>query len=457
MRVQLADFSAQGGHSSASLSTDSQTEDEAARKHASLPQSAMSTSSSDEVLSARRPSVVSLQTQDSHHHHPQRAPSPVSAALGVAPSSRHPADHQISDGDEEEQQQARDDSDPGADAFVDAVTFTDNLAWHPSANEAPLPPAPEYQPQAIPSRITSSPPSPRPPLSPDLRRTQSQTSPTHSSTASTSTIPGGPSLSIANSPLARLSAEVSVWVCRWTPQTIAELHCTHSRQVSQNASNAASRRSFFGNFLKRSPNPQIQYSTSATSGGFVSHHQPWSTNPGRGSPSPNSNLHERTRGSSDTRAPPDVSFAFGTRVGLGLDVLDSGPSRRSVLNPFHHIEDRQQHHHQTVSSEAKLRDMGLEQSSISSSMSLSRYGQPLCGVVLDDQYLLIGTTTGLDFLPLKSDRHQIRKPVPLIKRTRFKQIALLQERSNVLLAVAGRNDHVRGKPFLVAHASTSHL
>lgn len=122
---------------------------------------------------------------------------------------------------------------------------------------------------------------------------------------------------------------------------------------------------------------------------------------------------------------------------------------------------------------------------MSPSLSLGRYGQPLCGAVLDDKYLLIGTTFGLDFLPLrrvgnKSARSGLferfagvssssastatlhhptlpegipfvpsprdiktRKPISLIKKTRFKQLVVLSERSNVLLAVAGRNDHVR--------------
>ena len=41
-------------------------------------------------------------------------------------------------------------------------------------------------------------------------------------------------------------------------------------------------------------------------------------------------------------------------------------------------------------------------------------------------------------------RRDTRKPIPLIKRTRFKELAVLSERSNILLAIAGRNDHIRG-------------
>lgn len=115
------------------------------------------------------------------------------------------------------------------------------------------------------------------------------------------------------------------------------------------------------------------------------------------------------------------------------------------------------------------------------SLALGRYGQPLCGAVLDQKYLLIGTTFGLDFLPLNREGNRsarsgiferlgvsghhlgsssngrdgdaglgqqdvrTRKPINLIKKTRFKQLVVLAERSNVLLAVAGRNDHVRGE------------
>lgn len=41
-------------------------------------------------------------------------------------------------------------------------------------------------------------------------------------------------------------------------------------------------------------------------------------------------------------------------------------------------------------------------------------------------------------------RKETRKPISLIKRTRFKDLAVLSERSNILLAIAGRNDHIRG-------------
>lgn len=89
-----------------------------------------------------------------------------------------------------------------------------------------------------------------------------------------------------------------------------------------------------------------------------------------------------------------------------------------------------------------LQDIGVELSAITPSMTVSRAGQPLCGAVLDGKYLLIGGTAGLDFLPIGLKER--KRPISLIKRTRFRQLVILNERSNVLLAIAGRNDHVRG-------------
>ncbi|GAA6049505.1 hypothetical protein JCM3770_000820 [Rhodotorula araucariae] len=102
-----------------------------------------------------------------------------------------------------------------------------------------------------------------------------------------------------------------------------------------------------------------------------------------------------------------------------------------------------------------LASIGLSLVPLTQPLSLSRNAQPLCGAILDKRFLLIGTTAGLDFLPLPlpgslpmqhpggKKRKETRKPIPLIKRTRFKEIAVLSERSNILLAIAGRNDHIR--------------
>ncbi|KAK4055227.1 hypothetical protein OIV83_000507 [Microbotryomycetes sp. JL201] len=102
--------------------------------------------------------------------------------------------------------------------------------------------------------------------------------------------------------------------------------------------------------------------------------------------------------------------------------------------------------------EPTLLSLGLSVGALTQSLSLSKTGMPLCGAILDGKYLLIGTTQSLDFLPLPApgamsatnDKQQrTRKPISLIKKTRFKELAVLSERSNILLAIAGRNDHVR--------------
>ncbi|KAK4057595.1 hypothetical protein OIO90_001240 [Microbotryomycetes sp. JL221] len=100
-----------------------------------------------------------------------------------------------------------------------------------------------------------------------------------------------------------------------------------------------------------------------------------------------------------------------------------------------------------------LASLGLSVASLTQGISGTKGGLPLCGAILDDKYLLIGTTQGLDFLPLPTPgalsaanngkRKLTRKPISLVKKTRFKDLAVLSERSNILLACAGRNDHVR--------------
>ncbi|KAI9608666.1 hypothetical protein H4Q26_004851 [Puccinia striiformis f. sp. tritici PST-130] len=102
-----------------------------------------------------------------------------------------------------------------------------------------------------------------------------------------------------------------------------------------------------------------------------------------------------------------------------------------------------------------LSSMGLKLTALTPTLPASRSSQPLCGAILDDKFLLIGTNSGLDFVPLTafakasngSDRsrgavHTV-KPISLIKKTRFKSLKVLEVRSNILLAIAGRNDHLR--------------
>ncbi|KAM0755931.1 hypothetical protein T439DRAFT_320630 [Meredithblackwellia eburnea MCA 4105] len=109
---------------------------------------------------------------------------------------------------------------------------------------------------------------------------------------------------------------------------------------------------------------------------------------------------------------------------------------------------------QSTPSPPSLEEIGLGLVPLTQPLSLSRNSQPLCGALLDDKYILIGTAGGLDFLPIPlpgslpmkshgKKRRETRKPISLIKRTRFKEIAVLSERSNILLAIAGRNDHIR--------------
>lgn len=101
-----------------------------------------------------------------------------------------------------------------------------------------------------------------------------------------------------------------------------------------------------------------------------------------------------------------------------------------------------------------LASLGLKLDSLTPTMAVSRYPQPLCGAILDQKYLLIGTVNGLDFLPLQQvvngksggTKKVTRplKPISLIKKTKVKDLAVLETRSNILLAIAGRNDHLRG-------------
>lgn len=101
-----------------------------------------------------------------------------------------------------------------------------------------------------------------------------------------------------------------------------------------------------------------------------------------------------------------------------------------------------------------LATLGLKLEPLTPSMPISRYPQPLCGAVLDQKYLLIGTINGLDFLPLQQvvtgksgvvkKLTRPLKPISLIKKTKIKDLAVLETRSNILLAIAGRNDHLRG-------------
>lgn len=115
-----------------------------------------------------------------------------------------------------------------------------------------------------------------------------------------------------------------------------------------------------------------------------------------------------------------------------------------------------------------LKSMGLQLTPLTPFLPISRNAHPLCGAILDNKYLLIGTNYGLDFVPLphviqsraRADAHGSSnsigtvKPMTLIKKTRFKSLKVLEVRSNILLAIAGRNDHLRGQSCN-AHCSSS--
>lgn len=115
-------------------------------------------------------------------------------------------------------------------------------------------------------------------------------------------------------------------------------------------------------------------------------------------------------------------------------------------------------HPESSSTKTTLASIGLSLHALTPPLPLARNFSALCGVILDD-VLLIGTANGLYFLPLPTPGAMIdmgkgkggkreRKPIALIKRTRFAQLAVLGERSNILLAIAGKNSHIRGAfPF----------
>ena len=106
----------------------------------------------------------------------------------------------------------------------------------------------------------------------------------------------------------------------------------------------------------------------------------------------------------------------------------------------------------STSPQPTLSSIRLSLHALTPPLPLARNFSALCGVILDD-VLLIGTANGLYFLPLPvpgslnergKGKKKERKPIALIKRTRFAQLAVLNERSNILLAIAGKNSHIRG-------------
>ncbi|BGP36622.1 hypothetical protein JCM10449v2_000523 [Rhodotorula kratochvilovae] len=303
--------------------------------------------------------------------------------------------------------------------------------------------------------------------------------------------PAGPFVSVANGPMANLAAGNA------------------PAQRTQNNSGGA--RSFFSNLLNRSPrsantsprfgsptgsastspNPSIPRSPSAPLG--------WQ-HPSVTSLQSNEGIHSRStsmpalaaqgdpvaRASSDLYRPPTNglgaspprrtprSIAAATFAGLSRTTSLRGASGSPSLGPPAPLSSTSAGGQRGTSSPVPtigfatpplpsapapepptLASIGLSLVPLTQPLSLSRSAQPLCGAILDKKFLLIGTTAGLDFLPLPlpgslpmqqlggKKRKDTRKPIPLIKRTRFKELAVLSERSNILLAIAGRNDHIR--------------
>ncbi|CAG8628518.1 577_t:CDS:2, partial [Paraglomus occultum] len=71
----------------------------------------------------------------------------------------------------------------------------------------------------------------------------------------------------------------------------------------------------------------------------------------------------------------------------------------------------------------------------------------VCGDILDNRYFLLGTSNGLEFVDLALPNDQ-QKPRVLIDFVRFIQIKVLQtDRYGILLALCGRNLHLRSYPL----------
>lgn len=246
-------------------------------------------------------------------------------------------------------------------------------------------------------------------------------------------------------------------------------------------------RSFFGNLINRAT---AHSSSASISSGFPSYPNPRSrsgtnthnrlpseaTNNDSNRPSspqrlPNPHLPNpagptRAEGSPLPRSPlrpvatesqPQIE---GTRPNPALQFLHSSAANGITLAGTIVPPPEGQTAKSPTSPKPSLSSMGLTLESVTPVLQHSRIGQPLCGAILDRKYLLIGTSNGLDFIPLrelssssssggskgkqKSSEKELLRPFALVRKTRFKQIAILAERSNVLLAIAGRNDHVRG-------------
>lgn len=153
-----------------------------------------------EQLSTRRPSIVSLQntTESLETGQTARGPSPVSAALGNHMPARHPADHETNDNEEEDRTQEFD-------------TQSVPLQGHGACGqEATPPPSFQESQNALTrnNRTLSSPPMPSSPIRTQVQRSSSVASHLSTSSPRSSSASSAVFLSVANSALARLSADV---------------------------------------------------------------------------------------------------------------------------------------------------------------------------------------------------------------------------------------------------------
>ena len=88
-----------------------------------------------------------------------------------------------------------------------------------------------------------------------------------------------------------------------------------------------------------------------------------------------------------------------------------------------------------------LQELGLNISTITSSLSPSHFTSPPCsGAFLPPHYLLLCHSQGLDVIPLVAPPAPM--PYALVRRVPFKSVVVMQQRG-VLVAIAGRRDGVR--------------
>ncbi|KAI9617389.1 hypothetical protein KEM48_004841 [Puccinia striiformis f. sp. tritici PST-130] len=169
-----------------------------------------------------------------------------------------------------------------------------------------------------------------------------------------------------------------------------------------------------------------------------------------------------TRNSSTTRSKTGGKRNFFSTLlhrasGINSNPTSPGPSSApgsTSRNPFESTFSRPSNLDSTI--RGPHNRSGLESHGISSQNTDAANSDKTASSSMNSSYATATTLSGLDFVPLTafakasngSDRsrgavHTV-KPISLIKKTRFKSLKVLEVRSNILLAIAGRNDHLRG-------------